>query len=231
MNTFGNFVATGAIVRIEVDLEGRELPKRLLFGTPGFVQWLGERIERNEGSPLGANLTPVEQLDYLFHSFISGGPFVYSRQFGAIRAEKGAAWELKTVDFRIFGWFAMKDCFVAVFGGWADHVKDHDLYRGYRLQVRRPSGSSASTRVCALREWTRTMFFRFDIGAHARSASRLIGDIRNDLVEATVRKRVEKGWTQQQLADLAGMNCADLGRSSSKAIRTFVVNPAADEEE
>jgi hypothetical protein len=30
-----------------------------------------------------------------------------------------------------------KDCFVAVFGNWADIIKDHDLYRGYRIAIRR----------------------------------------------------------------------------------------------
>ncbi|KAJ0344447.1 hypothetical protein COL154_014009 [Colletotrichum chrysophilum] len=137
MNTFDTLVANGAIVKIEVELEGRDLPKRLLYGTPGFVQWLEERIQGSEASPLGADLSPLEQLDYLFYAFVTGRPLIFSRQFRAIRAERNAVWELKTVDFRIFGWFMMKDCFVAVFGDWADHVKDHDLYRGYRLEVRR----------------------------------------------------------------------------------------------
>ena len=46
-------------------------------------------------------------------------------------------WELKTPDIRVFGWFLKKDCFVAVFGDWADRVKEHDLYRGYRIAIRR----------------------------------------------------------------------------------------------
>ena len=137
MNTFDSLVASGAIIKIEVELGGRELPRRLLYGTAGFIHWLKERLDRNETSPLGADLAPNEQLDYLFYSFVSGRPLVHSRQFRAIRAERNAVWELKTVDFRIFGWFTMRDCFVAVFGDWADHVKDHDLYRGYRLEVRR----------------------------------------------------------------------------------------------
>jgi hypothetical protein len=137
MITLDYLLGSGAIVQIEVELGPNELPQRLLYGTPGFVQWVEERLERTEPSPLGSETTPVEQLDYLFYSFISGRPLAHSRQFRAIKPEPNAVWELKTLDFRIFGWFARKDCFVAVFGDWTDHVKDHDLYRGYRLEVRR----------------------------------------------------------------------------------------------
>lgn len=135
--TFDTLLAEGAIVKVEIVLGANELPKRLLFGTPGFVGWLGERLAKAEGSPAGAELTPLEQLDFLFYAFVSGKPLIHSRQFRAIRSERNAVWELKTVDFRIFGWFIQRDCFVAVFGDWADYVKDHDLYRGYRLEIRR----------------------------------------------------------------------------------------------
>ena len=135
--TFDSLLMEGVIVKVEVILGGSELPKRLLYGTVNFIDWLEMRISRQEASPVGADLSPVEQLDFLFYSFVSGRPLIYSRQFRAIRAERNAVWELKTVDFRIFGWFARRDCFVAVFGDWADHVKDHDLYRGYRLEIRR----------------------------------------------------------------------------------------------
>ncbi|MBB3401761.1 hypothetical protein FHT84_001993 [Rhizobium sp. BK289] len=137
MTTFDSLVASEAIVKVEIQLSGGQLPKRLLFATPGFAEWLSERVARNEPSSLGAVLTPIEQLDFLFYTFVSGKPLIHCRQFRAIRNERNAVWELKTVDLRIFGWFAMRDCFVAVFGDWADHVKDHDLYRGYRLEVRR----------------------------------------------------------------------------------------------
>ena len=59
------------------------------------------------------------------------------------------------------------------------------------------------------------MFFRFDIGARARSASRLIGNIRNDLIEAVVKERTAKGLSQQQLAELAGMSRSALNKSLS----------------
>lgn len=135
--TLTHFVEKGLIVRIDVPLAAREQPARLLYGTPDFVRWLDERIRLNEASPLLADTTPAEQLDTLFYIFVSGQRLVYSRQFRYIKAEKHAVWELKTPDFRIFGWFSAKDCFICTFGDWADKIKDHDLYRGYRLETRR----------------------------------------------------------------------------------------------
>ena len=135
--TIATLIEAGAIIRIEVELAPREQPTRLLFGTPGFIRWLEERVNSDDKSPLLADSTPAEQLDNLFYTFISGRPLIYSRQFRSVRAEKNAVWELKTPDLRIFGWFMMRDCFVAAFGDWTNHVKDHDLYRGYRIEVRR----------------------------------------------------------------------------------------------
>ncbi len=125
------------IVPIDVPLSAQEQPLRLLYGIPDFIRWLDDRIRLAEPSPLLADMTPAEQLDDLFYLFVSGQPLVYSRQFRYIKAEKHAVWELKTPDFRIFGWFPMKDCFICAFGDWTDKIKDHDLYRGYRLQTRR----------------------------------------------------------------------------------------------
>jgi hypothetical protein len=135
--TLSHFVAQGLIVRIDVPLAADEQPVRLLYGTPDFIRWLDDRIKANEISPLGADMTPAEQLDHLFYLFVSGQRLIYSRQFRYIKAEKHAVWELKTPDFRIFGWFPVKDCFIGTFGDWTDKVKDHDLYRGYRLETRR----------------------------------------------------------------------------------------------
>ncbi len=59
------------------------------------------------------------------------------------------------------------------------------------------------------------MSFRFDIGARARSTGRLIGDVRDDLIEAALRKVVEAGWDERQLAEFAGMSPDDLERRLS----------------
>ena len=135
--SISDLVDRGAIVPIDIELGIDEQPLRLLYGTPNFITWLEERLAAEESSTISDDLSPAEQLDQIFYNFVSGRPLVHSRQYRFIRAESHAVWELKTPDLRIFGWFMAKDCFAAVFGDWADKVKDFDLYRGYRLEVRR----------------------------------------------------------------------------------------------
>jgi hypothetical protein len=137
MSTIEHLVEASALSRIEIEMGGRDQPMRLLYGTPGFIAWLDELLKGAEPKKRLGEATPAEQVDQLFHAFLSGMPLIYMRQFRMIRAEKNAVWELKTPDTRIFGWFMKKDCFVGVFGNWTDEVKDHDLYRGYRIAIRR----------------------------------------------------------------------------------------------
>jgi hypothetical protein len=137
MPTITDLVDSGAIIKIDVELAPRDQPLRLLYGTPQFIEWLQELLRGDEPSQRLGQTSPAEQIDDLFHSFLSGEPLIFTRQFRVVRAEENAVWELKTPDIRIFGWFMAKDCFVAVFGNWADTIKDHDLYRGYRIAIRR----------------------------------------------------------------------------------------------
>ena len=137
MSTIEELVAAGEILPIEVEMSAGDQPMRLLYGTPGFICWLDEIVNSAAPKSRLGEATPAEQIDDLFHAFLVGSSLVHTRQFRAIRAEKNAVWELKTPDIRIFGWFLKKDCFVGVFGNWADQVKDHDLYRGYRIAIRR----------------------------------------------------------------------------------------------
>lgn len=137
MSTLEELVEAEAISRIEVEIGLREQPMRLLYGTPGFVGWLREILAGAQPNNRLGEATPAEQIDQLFYHFLTGSPLIHMRQFRFIRAEKSAVWELKTADTRIFGWFLKKDCFVCVFGNWTDTVKDHDLYRGYRIAIRR----------------------------------------------------------------------------------------------
>jgi hypothetical protein len=137
MPTIADVVNSGAIVRIDVDLAPPAQPLRLLYGTPQFIEWLRETLQGSQPSQLLGHASPAEQIDDLFHSFLSGEQLIFTRQFRVVRLEENAVWELKTPDVRIFGWFVAKDCFVAVFGNWADTIKDHNLYRGYRIAIRR----------------------------------------------------------------------------------------------
>jgi hypothetical protein len=137
MTTIQDLVSSGAVSRIEVEATGREQSHRLLYGTPGFIAWLRDLANGAEPARRVGQATAAEQIDQLFDSFLRGAPLIHTRQFRYIRAEENAVWELKTPDVRVFGWFLKRDCFVCVFGNWADKVKDHELYRGYRIAIRR----------------------------------------------------------------------------------------------
>src|ERR1700743_53087 len=136
MTTIEELVEANAISRIQVEMHPRDQELRLLYGTPGFIAWLDELAKGSQPERRLGEAPPAEQIDDLFNTFLSGKPLEHMRQFRSIRAEKNAVWELKTPDIRIFGWFLKKDCFVGVFGNWADVIKDHDLYRGYRISIR-----------------------------------------------------------------------------------------------
>jgi hypothetical protein len=114
MSTIEDLVASGAISRIEVEMTGREQAQRLLYGTPGFIEWLRKVINGEEPEGRAGQATAAEQIDQLFHTYLSGAPLIHVRQFRYIRAEENAVWELKTPDARIFGWFMKRDCFVCV---------------------------------------------------------------------------------------------------------------------
>ena len=135
--SLSSLIESNLLIPIDVPLPPHEQRMRLLYGTPVFIRWLDDRLNSDEPSSLSVDVTPKEQIDALFYLFLSGRPLVYSRQFRYIKAEEQAVWELKTPDFRLFGWFPFKDCFVCAFGDWADKIKDHDLYQGYRIATRR----------------------------------------------------------------------------------------------
>jgi transcriptional regulator with XRE-family HTH domain len=66
------------------------------------------------------------------------------------------------------------------------------------------------------------MSFRFDVGARARTASRLIGNLRSDLIAAVLRHRDIKDLSQQQLAESIGISRTDLnGLLSGKSELTL----------
>lgn len=137
MDTLSALLADPSILRLEVSLGPRDLPVRRVYGTRSFIDWLEERRVRLEPSKLGVDLSIIEQIDSIFYRFIVGDSLRNRWDFRCVKVESNPVWEFKTPDIRIFGWFPDKDCFIAVCGGWADHIKDHDLYRGYRLEIRR----------------------------------------------------------------------------------------------
>lgn len=118
------------LVRIEPELDVGLQHERLLYGSPSFIDWLRETLPHLPMDRDGA-LDPLEQVDDLFFQYAAGWPLRIGRQFHQLRPLDCGVWMLKTNDVRLFGWFVLRDCFVAVHGDTARRVKDHDLYGGY----------------------------------------------------------------------------------------------------
>ena len=122
MATLSELVGSGELVAIEVELEYR-LPWRRLYGTPDFINWLADVLPGLESGIKGAALSPLEQVDALFYEFISGQPMVEDRRFKPLHYKPELhVWEMKTIDIRIFGWFAAMDRFICSFGVMKDEL-------------------------------------------------------------------------------------------------------------
>jgi hypothetical protein len=135
MATITSLSQSGVLTLIDAGLDADQQPWRLLYGTEDFIRWLDTQLVTLTSSLIGNMISPIEQVDALFADFVSGEPLVISRQFRQLRPSDQAVWELKTDDIRIFGWFPLKDCFIAVYGAPADNVKDAGLYGTFRNLV------------------------------------------------------------------------------------------------
>lgn len=78
---------------------------------------------------------PEEQLDGLLADFCEGVEMTVTTHFRTVRPVDCGAWELKTPDVRVFGWFHERDCFIASAIDAAWHVKQVGLYAGYAREA------------------------------------------------------------------------------------------------
>lgn len=134
MATLATLEGDGILVRVDVPLPPRTQPWRRIYGSQGFIVWLETAL------PLiprewDALVEPDQQVYDLLQRFIAGEPLTWKKEFHPMSPVGHGVWELKTPDTRIFGWFAVGDCFVAVEGHDASRVKKHDLYPGFRDSV------------------------------------------------------------------------------------------------
>jgi hypothetical protein len=135
MATLATLAGQGALVKIDVPLDGHEHPMRLLYCRPAFTTWLEGELP-HKPVDRGGRQPPDEQVDDLIHRFVTGEPLADGQDLHPLTPVVDCVWELKTIDVRIFGWFPARDVFVAVNGGMAKRIKDLRMYPGYRDEVR-----------------------------------------------------------------------------------------------
>lgn len=114
MATLAILERQGVLHRYETDLERDEQPERLLYCTQGFLGWFEDvlpSLVKDRGT-----LKPYEQVDRALREFVTGRPLAYDQGLKVLNPVTHGVWELKTIDVRIFGWFAARNTFVAVNG-------------------------------------------------------------------------------------------------------------------
>lgn len=136
MATLLELVASGDLVKIEVELEGTDQPWRVLYGTPEFINWLEKALPELETTVVGGDIEPDEQVYACFYDYIVGEDLDPDVRFKKLRRTPDLhVWELKTIDVRIFGWIPQKDVFICCFGDLADTIKLRDSYSTYMART------------------------------------------------------------------------------------------------
>ena len=129
MATIATLIADGSLLRWEVALSPREQIDRMLLLIPRLHARLDEALAI--GSTWKIEETPAQQLDALTAVFVTGESLAFGWQFKKLGRVPGldGVWYLKTADVRLFGWFPVKDCFIATSIAVADVAKRLHLYR------------------------------------------------------------------------------------------------------
>ena len=101
-----------------------------MYGFPNVVNWLVNDLESVTtlcSEPAEGRQTPLEQVDFLFHEFISGADLSYYKRSHFMEPSSGGVWELKTPDVRLFGWFVCRNVFIMANVDSAYRCKLHGL--------------------------------------------------------------------------------------------------------
>lgn len=122
------------LLRLDPRLDPGELEERVLFGTADFARWVREEIP-GLTSDRRLDVTPEDQFDTLVADFCAGQELIIGTEFHSLLPVAKGVWELKSPDLRLFGWFPLRDHFIAVSGHLARKVKEEHLYAKRRDQV------------------------------------------------------------------------------------------------
>jgi hypothetical protein len=125
---------SAALERFDPGFEGGQQEFRCICASPKFAKWVTDDLPPMP-SALGLESSPEEQLFDLVQLFCSDDVLTYGDHFKPLHSRDRGVWELRTPDLRIFGWFPIKDHFVAVVANDATFIKEHDLYEGYIGEV------------------------------------------------------------------------------------------------
>lgn len=124
----------GAVCRYEPELDHGQQELRRFYVLPRLRGWM-EGVLPELGSTWKIEETPNEQVDAMLAVYCAGEPLAYGHRFKPLNHLGEGIWELKTADVRIFGWFPVKDCFVATDADLKRNIVDRQMYRPYAEQA------------------------------------------------------------------------------------------------
>ncbi len=124
-----------------MELDGRELPIRAIYGFPHVVRWIEDTLPRHEPELSHGRQDLEEQLDFLLHEYICGANIAHYGRAHIMEPRTPSIYELKSPDLRLFGWFNARCSFIVANIDTAARCKTIGLYAGYRDDtVRRRNG-------------------------------------------------------------------------------------------
>jgi hypothetical protein len=134
MATIHELRTAGKLFPYETELDVREFRERWIDFTPSGVSWL-ENVLPGEVSDAGRKLSPLEQVEQIFHDYIIGRVMQYEVDRKRLVPDRDFVWEFKTPDVRVFGWLPRKRHFIVVDGGMRRDLKPYAKYAPYIQKV------------------------------------------------------------------------------------------------
>jgi hypothetical protein len=139
------------LIKLGGGLSEHEQPERLLYAFPHIIQWLDKTLPSLPSDFkhfMEEDLSPLEQVDVLFHDFVSGNDMSYYERSHSMTPTALGVWELKTTDVRFFGWFHAPRCFIIAnvdtkarcleFEGLNGGYRDNAVFRRRNLDLNEP---------------------------------------------------------------------------------------------
>lgn len=128
MATIRELCRLGELIPITVPLKRFEHDMRFVYASPECRRWFDKEL-RNLIAVDSSNLPPRQQFAMLLKDFITGKSFDHPRDFRRLRPVAEDVYELKTPDLRVFGWFPVRDTYIAVTACCLDEVKSLNIDR------------------------------------------------------------------------------------------------------
>lgn len=129
MATLSELITAGDLHKYDPELPPDELELRMFLASERMAKWVVETLPGLECDQ-DRQLTPEQEFSALMENFCGGTVLEIPRDFHPMRPVGQGIWELRTIDLRFFGWFPVKDVFIAVSAHTAKRVKDLDIYPG-----------------------------------------------------------------------------------------------------